>query len=193
MKLTPWKIASSLLLVFALATGGLYYAMENLNAGPKLGGDFMLEGKSGPLGLKNFRGRGVILYFGYTRCPDVCPVSLSKLTAAMKSFSEADRAKITPLFVSVDYRSDTPSVADDYAKFFLKEAVGATGTKAQIDEAVKLYGTMVSFDENKGSAFGYTVQHGDRFYFINGRGKLVSTLPTTSPMNDITQAIQTLL
>ncbi|MBC7386253.1 MAG: SCO family protein [Cryobacterium sp.] len=193
MKLSPLKVALGALAFFSITTVALYFGIEKMNLGPKMGGDFTLSGKMGAVSLHDFKGKGVILYFGYTRCPDVCPVSLSRLRGMLKSLPEKASEKIVPLFVSVDYRSDTPAKVDEYAKFFMETAVGLTGTKEQINHAVSLYGTGYQFEETPKSAIGYTVQHGDRFYFINPRGKLVSTLPTTSPTSELKSAIESLL
>jgi len=85
----------------------------------------------------------------------------------------------------VDFRSDTPAKVDDYAKYFIPEAVGLTGTKTEIDRVVSRYGTSYSIEETKTSALGYSVQHSTDFYFIDQDGRLIEQLPTEAPREQL--------
>ena len=87
---------------------------------------------------RDFRGRYVLLYFGYTSCPDICPTTLDAVADAMHLLgARADR--LQPVFVTVDPRHDTPAVVGDYVKLFGARLVGLTGTEAQITRIEKEY------------------------------------------------------
>lgn len=145
---------------------------------PKRGGDFTLHSSAGPVSLHDFKGKAVVIYFGYTSCPDVCPISLGKLSQTLTTFSNAERAKLQTLFVSVDHRGDTPMKAQDYAQFFMKDAIGLTGSKPEIDAVVHLYGTSYVIEDTKKSAMGYSVQHSSSFFLVDDDGDFVGTVST---------------
>ena len=132
------------------------------------GGDFSLESKE-PIKLSDFKGKVVILYFGFATCPDVCPMSLSYLSKALKKIDNRDEVQV--IFVSVDYKRDTPNKAHNYAKFFNKSFIGATGTKEQIDKVTSQYKVFYKFIDMPDSAIKYTVDHTSRFFIIDKKGK----------------------
>lgn len=160
---------------------------------PHRGGDFTLHAPQGPVSLHDFAGKGVVVYFGYTSCPDVCPISLGKLSQALSSFSEKERAKIQTLFVSVDHRGDTPKKAQDYAQFFMKDAVGVTGSKEEIDAVVHRYGTSYVIEDTKKSAMGYTVQHSSSFFLVDDDGDFVGTVSTDSSSEALEKELRKIL
>tara|TARA_B100001971_G_scaffold129103_1_gene119117 strand:- start:173743 stop:174330 length:588 start_codon:yes stop_codon:yes gene_type:complete len=165
-----------ILLTFIILGFGIVYKMnyaptENnydiLQA--NYGGDFTLDSKAGKISLSDFKGKVTILYFGFATCPDVCPMSLSYLSKALKKVEGSEDVQV--IFISVDYKRDTPSKADNYAKFFNKQFIGATGTKEEIDQVVSQYNVYYKFIEMPDSAIEYTVDHTSRFFIINRDGK----------------------
>ena len=183
------------LIIAVLAIAGLWIGLKMYIETPlPAGGDFTLQSVNGPRSLKSFAGKEVVLYFGYTSCPDACPTSLSHLAEVFGKLSADQRAQIVPVFISVDSRADTPQKADDYAKFFFKnDGVGLTGTKTAIDQVVKQYGTSYSFVEDKTSALGYTVEHGNDFYFIDRKGRLRAIAPTLASDQQLLDDLKSLL
>src|SRR5579859_5528744 len=105
-----------------------------------VGGDFTLtDDNNRPFQLSSLRGKAVLVFFGYTSCPDVCPTTLSKLSSVYKKLGpEAMRVKT--LYITVDPDRDTPAVLKDDLSDFDLDALGLTGTKAEIDKVVALYG-----------------------------------------------------
>lgn len=172
-----WKIALN---IFALLVLGfaLVYQMNYAPKDPSFdskslgiqGGDFSLATGAGDVKLSDFRGKALVLYFGFASCPDVCPMALSYLNGVLNKFEKRDEVQV--LFVSVDYKRDTPDSVSQYASFFNKDFVGATGTKEQIDEAAKKYGVYYKFIEMEDSELGYTVDHTSRFFIIDKKGNL---------------------
>ncbi len=180
-----WKMILVFACLFAVITGGLFLAANWGARGKTLGGDFILHSSQGDFSLKEARGKVAVLYFGYTSCPDVCPVSMSKLTQMLKTLPEDKRSRILLVFISVDSRGDTPEKAQQYASFFLKEAKGVTGSREEIDRVVRLYGTNYLFEETPGSAMGYAVQHSTSFFLVDPRGRFVEKIPTETTSEEL--------
>lgn len=156
------------------------------------GGDFTLQGKDGPVALKDFRGKVVLVYFGYTFCPDVCPTSLSLMAQALSSLKPAERERVQGIFISVDPERDTLDRLKEYAPFFHPAITGITGTPEQIAAVARQYGA--SYMKQKANTEGqYTVDHSSITYVIDPDGKLVASLPHAATPQQIITAIRPLL
>lgn len=131
--------------------------------------DFVLTDHNGnEFQLKDHRGKVVLLFFGFLSCPDICPVTLSKLTRVYNILDPKAKDVLT-IFVSVDPQRDTPEKMKEYLSYFKLNAVGLTGTKEQIDrvvDAFKGYYQMTDTD----SAAGYLVDHSSYVYVIDAKG-----------------------
>jgi protein SCO1 len=117
----------------------------------------------------DYHGKVTLLYFGYTHCPDVCPLTLAQLHVVMQKLgSLADGVRI--LFVSVDPTRDTPAVLHDYVRAFDPHAIGLTGSPADIEALSKRY--RAAFSREPGNAAGgYEVSHSSGIYVFDGDGK----------------------
>ncbi|GAB3035286.1 MULTISPECIES: SCO family protein [Oleiagrimonas] len=128
---------------------------------------------------KHYRGKVTMLYFGYTHCPDVCPLTLTRIHVVMQRLGKlADGARF--LFVTVDPARDTVPVLHQYVTAFDKHAVGLTGTRAQIRALAKRY--RAAFDRGKQAKNGgYEVNHSSAIYIFDrqGRARVLAT-PATS-------------
>jgi len=140
------------------------------------GGDFVLQGADGPVALTDYRGKVVLLYFGYTYCPDVCPTALTATAAALQQLTAAERAKVAALFISVDPERDTPAHLKEYAAFFDPAIVGATGSAEQIAAVARQYGVFYA-KQKTATAGGYVVDHTSETYVVGPDGQLASRLP----------------
>ncbi|MDP2827634.1 MAG: SCO family protein [Sulfuricellaceae bacterium] len=161
-----------------------------LIAAPPTGGEFTLQAAQGPVSLKDYRGKVVLVYFGYTYCPDICPTALAFTAQGLKLLTEDELAKTQVLFISVDPERDTPEKLKDYGTFFHPNILGLTGTPTQIGEAAKLYGASYR-KQDTGSAGGYVVDHSSNLYVLDTNGKLAATLPHGTMAKDIAIAIRT--
>jgi protein SCO1/2 len=162
-------------------------------AQPPQGGDFTLSSEAGPVSLTDFRGKVVLIYFGYTWCPDICPLNLGYLTMALDSLEPEERERVQVLFVSVDPERDTPERLIEYTGFFAPEVLGLTGTPQQVAEAAALYGAAYRLGERGGSAMGYSVDHSAYTYLLDPLGKLQQTLDHATPPERIVSAIRSQL
>ena len=141
---------------------------------------FQLTDDAGkPATADDYRGKVVLLYFGYTHCPDVCPLTLAHLHAALQRVGpSSDGARI--LFVSVDPARDTPAIMHAYVNAFDQRAVGLTGTPRAIEALSKRYRSAFTREPDKGDG-QYEVSHSSAIYLFDrqGRARLLAT-PATS-------------
>ena len=160
--------------------------------GADIGGDFTLTGEDGkPVSWSNFDGQYRTIYFGYTFCPDVCPVDVQRAMAGLKRFEASDperAAKIQPLFVSVDPQRDTPEVLTEFTDAFHPRLIGMTGSKEQLDKLTKDYAAYYSIGEPN-EAGGYLVDHTSITYLFGPDGKPIAILPTDAGPEAVAQEL----
>jgi protein SCO1/2 len=158
-----------------------------------IGGDFVLTGPGGEAwGLEQARGRVVLLFFGYTLCPDFCPMTLSKLVQVDEALGEAARGRLLTVFVSLDPERDSPERIAEYLSYFGIEAVGLTGSREEIDAVVARYGGSYSLDEVD-SAMRYLVTHSTYVYLIDGKGRVRHLFGSLDDAETIAQGVRQLL
>ncbi|MCU7830356.1 MAG: SCO family protein [Candidatus Thiodiazotropha sp. (ex Myrtea sp. 'scaly one' KF741663)] len=157
------------------------------------GGDFVLSSSQGKFSLEQLRGKVVLLFFGYTQCPDVCPTSLSLLAQALNELSEDELQSVQAVFVSVDPKRDTFKVLDEYVSYFHPNLTGITGSESEIAEVAKRYGAQYEEVALEGSSFGYAVNHSAETYMITPEGELRFMFPHQTPSFVILEAIRYLL
>lgn len=139
------------------------------------GGDFTLQSADGPVSLADYRGKLVLLYFGYTYCPDVCPTALSAIAGGLQQLDAKELAQVATIFVSVDPQRDTPARLKEYAAFFHPSIVGVTGPNAQIADVTRAYGAFYAA-QAADTAGGYVVDHTSDTYVIGRDGQLLGRI-----------------
>ncbi|MCU7932295.1 MAG: SCO family protein [Candidatus Thiodiazotropha sp. (ex Codakia rugifera)] len=164
---------------------------ERLAAQPQ-GGDFSLLSHQGVVSLSDFRGKVVLLYFGYTWCPDICPTNLAMMSAAMTEMGSDGLTEVQPIFISVDPDRDTPQRLKEYVEYFHPNLVGVTGSAEDIEAITKRYGAAYRA-VRKASETQYTVDHSADTYIIDRQGKLVKKMPHGSTVEELIAAIRPLL
>ncbi len=152
------------------------------------GGDFTLDSSDGPVSLHDLKGKVVLLYFGYTSCPDICPTSLGFTSQALASLDKADLEKVRMLFVTVDPQRDTLDKLKAYTAYFHPAIVGLSGTPQQVAQVAKSYGASYA-RQDTGSASGYVVDHSAYTYVIAPDGSLFQTLDHGTPPPQVAEAI----
>ncbi len=153
------------------------------------GGDFTLNSASGPVSLESLRGKVVVIYFGYTMCPDVCPTSLTLLSYALNKLSKDDLDQVRGLFISVDPDRDDLEHLQTYAAFFHPNIQGITGSSEQVAVVAKQYGAAYR-QSKQDSAMGYVVDHSADLYVIDRQGKLLETVRHGAPPREILQVLR---
>lgn len=119
----------------------------------------------------DFRGQIVVVYFGFTSCADVCPLALSRLSAALDLLNDQERLQIAPLFITVDPVRDTAEVLKSYLEFDPR-IVGLTGDQAAIDAASRAFKVYARRQPLPDSALGYTMDHSSFYYLVDRAGQL---------------------
>jgi protein SCO1/2 len=140
------------------------------------GGDFTLQSAHGPVSLKDYRGRVVLLTFGYTSCPDICPTSLAATAEALKLLTPEEARRVAVLFISVDPERDTPARLKEYVAFFHPGLLGVTGSPTEVAEVAGRYGVYYARHQG-GTAAGYVVDHNSDNYLIGPDGGLKGRIP----------------
>jgi protein SCO1/2 len=138
--------------------------------------DFTLLSHTGQrVSLSDFRGQLVVLYFGYTFCPDVCPATLSEIAGALEILGE-DADQIQTIMITVDPERDTPALLADYMNHFDASFLGVTGTPAEIAEVATFYG--IYYGKNEGSdATDYLIDHTASQIVVDEDGHLKLVFP----------------
>ncbi len=154
------------------------------------GGDFSLQTADGPWSLQAQRGKLVLVYFGYTYCPDICPTSLAATAEGLKQLTPEELAKVTMVFVSVDPERDTPARLKEYVEFFHPAIVGATGTPENLAEIAGRYGVFYARQPVAPGANGYVVDHSSDTYVVGPDGKLRGRIAHATPPGEVVQAIR---
>ncbi len=149
-------------------------------AGARIGGPFALTDQNGKAVTdRDFAGKYRIVYFGYTYCPDVCPVDVQVIGAGLKAFEAQDKARadrVVPMFVTIDPERDTPPVVKEFVANFHPRMVGLTGGVDAIKAAAKAYG--IYFAKRAPTAEGgYLVDHSRQVYLMDPEGKPMALLP----------------
>lgn len=156
------------------------------------GGDFRLTSHLGqPFSLADVRGKAVFLFFGYTTCPDVCPMTMSKISDVVKRVP-GSRESVSVLFVTVDVDRDTPAMLKNYVSAFGLPMVGLTGTRSQVDAVVAQYRSAYEITPST-SAAGPQVSHTSYTYLIDRSGKVRYIFSHDEPSDRIARALKAVL
>ena len=162
--------------------------MDELMPGKDVGGDFTLTDARGrKRSLHDFRGKVVVLYFGFTTCPDICPTDMLAIGQAVKDLGKDGRA-IQPLFVTLDPARDKPAVIGEYARNFHPDFVALTGTEAEIANVARAYKVFHEKVPVKGAS-GYTIDHSAFTYVIDREGKYMGFVPPGTPRDKIARIL----
>jgi protein SCO1 len=161
------------------------------DARPAFGGDFTLTNQDGqPFRLDQVRGRPAVLFFGYTSCPDMCPMTMSRIAAALKLVGDEAR-EVTTLFISVDPQRDTPAALKEYVGSFSIPVVGLTGTPDEVARVAAQY--HASYQVVPTGTTNYLVNHTSAIFVIDREGRLRQFFRFDEKPETLASALRTLL
>jgi cytochrome oxidase Cu insertion factor (SCO1/SenC/PrrC family) len=176
--------------VIALLSTLLLATLVGARAEP-IGGDFTLIDHNGEaFHLSQLRGKVVLLFFGYTYCPDVCPTELAGIAAVVNAL-EAAADDVQGLFVSIDPERDRPQVLKEYVHYFSRRLIGLTGAPEQIESVAGQY--RVKFKKVPRADGHYTMDHSAQLYLIDRQGRLSAVVPYGLPPEHVLDLVQNLL
>ncbi|MCP5373084.1 MAG: SCO family protein [Hyphomicrobiales bacterium] len=174
-------IISALAVGLVIAVAGRFYLTMGPTetpvseaAKPVIGGPFTLVNQDGkPVTEADFKGKLMLIFFGYTFCPDVCPTNLSTVSDALDILGD-DAKQVVPIFVSIDPERDTPKAMKEYIAHFHPSMVGLTGTPEQVAAAAKAYRVYFAKVQEKGAdPDDYLMDHSAITYLMGRDGQFL--------------------
>ena len=191
------RVGGLLLLLSALAVAGCggnapAFRATDISGTTEWGRDFALPDTTGQLRrLGDFRGKAVVLFFGYTQCPDVCPTTLSTMAEVMKQLG-GDAARLQVVFVTLDPERDTPALIAEYMAQFHPGFLGLRGDKVATDAVAREFKVFFT-KQAAGKAGGYTIDHTAGSYVFDPQGRLRLYVRHGAPAADIAADLKLLL
>jgi protein SCO1/2 len=179
MTLRLTALAAFLLPLTIVGCGGQPPAEKPPLAGAAIGGPFALADKAGRVvRWSDFAGRYRIVYFGYTFCPDACPMDVGNMMRGFANFEKAQpelAAQVQPIFITIDPARDTQAIVGEFAAAFSPKLLGLTGTPDEIDAAAKKF--AVYYAKGKQTSGGYLMDHSRIAYLMGRQGEPIAMLP----------------
>ena len=145
-----------------------------------------------PFRLADYRGKVVLLFFGYTYCPDVCPATMAELRAARALLKPEDAARVQVVFITVDPARDTAASIQEYVSRFDPAFLGLSGTEAELSTVWQAYGVFREIEQTD-SVAGYLVAHTSRVYVVDVNGNLSLSFAFGTPPDDVANDLRILL
>jgi protein SCO1 len=172
-------------------------ALNESGAGPELetsgtaliGGPFTLLDQNGKTVTdKDFRGRLMLVFFGFTHCPDICPGELQVISASLAALGNK-AADVIPIFITLDPERDTPAVMADYVKNFGSRFVALTGSREAIASAAKAYRIAYS-KRGDAKASDYSIDHSEFAYLMGRDGQYITHFPYGTPAEKMAETLR---
>jgi protein SCO1/2 len=185
----PWgPIIAGFVFIAALTA---VFSLHPLGLQPNIGGPFRLIDASSGRSVtdRDFRGKWLVVYFGYTHCPDACPTTLANIASAIDELGPL-AGRVQPIFISLDPERDTLPVLADYVSAFDKRIIGLSGGPDDTAAAAKAYGVTYIKRFTGGD---YTIDHTATVYVIDPSGAYAASILTTADSSDIAGKMRKLL
>jgi protein SCO1/2 len=191
---TPLALIPYLIAVVAVAAGLLWHAGDSLSGANRgsgeasIGGPFTLFDQDGEIRrAADFRGRFMLVTFGYSNCPDICPTTLAVMADALEKLGPK-AGHVVPIFITIDPERDSPRVLKSYLKAFGPRFVGLTGEAQSIASAAKAY--RVYFQKRPLKGGGYAMDHSSHIYLMGPDGKFIAHYDETLGPDGLAQALK---
>jgi protein SCO1/2 len=158
-----------------------------------VGGPFSLVGADGKTVTdRDFRGRYMLVFFGFTHCPDICPAELQVIAQALDRLGDKAK-KVVPTFITLDPERDTPQAMAEYVKSFGPNFVGLTGSPEAIAATAKAYRVAYAKVENNDSASDYSVDHSALVYLMDPEGRYVTHFSYGTSADEMAEKLKNIL
>jgi protein SCO1/2 len=189
-------LLSVLVIILGLAVGVYFFRPHTFHGtviqSPQPSFDFTLKSADGDVSLSDYRGKMVLIYFGYTYCPDICPATLANVAQAIRSMSESQAKDIQLIMVSLDPARDTPDKLKEYVAHFHPSFIGVTGSDEELAEVASLYG--IFYEKHEADAKGnYLIDHTATLLVIDREGYLKLVFPFGVTVEEIADDLKYML
>ena len=182
------KYHLALILILGLSYSMNVKAMPDMNLA--LSDVEFITSESSSLKLEKFKGKIILVFFGYTHCPDICPTTLLDITKTLNDLGD-DASEVQPVFISVDYQRDNPEHLAQYVKYFDSRILGVSSNKYNIDKISRYFKTQYALLEPE--AKNYLVEHSSNLYVIDKNLIVNRIIPNGLPGTEITKAVRKLI
>lgn len=184
-------LAPAGVLAVGLAGAGAYLSIRPEEAAPAIGGPFaLLDGDGRAVTEAQFRGRWMMVYFGYTHCPDACPTALQDMANALDALG-AKKKEVAAVFITIDPERDTPAVMKDYVAAFDSTIVPLSGSVEAVARVAREY--RVYFAKHPTSDGGYDMDHSSIIYVMDRAGRFVTNFTHETPPEQMAAKLRTLV
>lgn len=185
-----YGVIGVLMAVLLIGAGSFLWLSNTPGGAGGIGGPFtLLNGDGKAVTDKDFRGKFMLVYFGYTFCPDVCPTTLTNVADAMDKLGPA-ASRLRPVFITVDPKRDTPAVVKQYAAAFGPAFTGLTGTQDEIAKVAREYRVYYAEHRTGPGANEYTMDHSSILYLIAPDGSFVAPIRADQSGGDMAAALK---
>ena len=195
LKMRQFSLFALMILLYTGVACSPTYAFKGSQFDPPVPvPDFELTADNGqPFRLSETTSDITLVYFGYTFCPDVCPLTMVDVRDALNQLDPVERERVQVLFVSADPERDTPEVLDRYLASFDPAFIGLTDDFEKIQTVMKPFGAFAEKEDVENSAAGYLVSHTARLYLLNADHEILFTYPFEFDPDDLASDVTHLL
>jgi protein SCO1/2 len=169
-----WLGAGVIALLILVSGIGLYHYVFSTSSDEPGGGPVEMPSTQGEFSLTQLdEDQIAILSFGYTYCPDICPMTQSVKRQALAQLPEQQRERVVPVMITVDPERDTIERMQEYMHFFGEAFIGAVGSQEQLEDVASRYGVIWRKVEAPDSAMAYTIDHSASLFLVNREGDIL--------------------
>ena len=159
-----------------------------------IGGDFELNSTLGKkIGPQSFREKVLLIFFGYTSCPDICPITLTTVKDALENLEPYEVMQVQPLFISVDPERDTLEGMKQFLTYFHSSIVGVIGSAEELKAITKKFGAAYMKDTRSDSSADYLIAHSGYIYLMDQQGRTRALYRTSNKAEEMVEGIRKLL
>ncbi len=190
---TPYALIGIALAALLLATGAFLWFTGANPAKSIIGGPFTLvSGDGKPVSDTDFRGRYMLIYFGYSFCPDVCPTSLNTVAEALDRIGPLAE-KVQPIFITIDPKRDNQEAVKQYAAAFGTRMIGLTGTEEQIGAVARAFRVYYREHRTGPGPNDYSMDHSSILYLMGPDGRFITPIRAEQPPEDLAAVLRRLV
>jgi|TARA_R110002020_G_scaffold74179_1_gene190044 protein SCO1/2 len=188
----PLWLGAGIIAVLLLVSGiGLYHYAFSASSDEPVGGPVEMPSTQGEFSLTQLEEDQIaILSFGYTYCPDICPMTQSVKRQALAQLSEQQRERVVPIMITVDPERDTIERMQEYMNFFGEEFIGAVGSQEQLEDVASRYGVIWRKVEAPDSAMAYTIDHSASLFLVNREGDILQRVLYSPTPHGLVSALE---